>query len=397
MINILDKSQCCGCEACVQVCPKQCISFVEDEEGFFYPSVNTDLCINCCLCEKVCPIINQKNKKEPLKVFAAKNKNEQDLLLSSSGGLFLVLANRIVKEGGVVFGARFDEQWNVVHSYSESEDGIRAFMGAKYVQSRIGSSYMEVRDFLLKGRKVLFTGTSCQIAGLKRFLQRDYENLLTIDVICHGVPSPKVWQRYLTEIQSVVSKANKGSIKSISFRDKRINWKNYSFTLYFTEAPTDRNPPTVSFAHIHREDPYMRLFLSNLILRPSCYKCPAKQGKSLSDLTIADFWGIERFYPDFDDKRGVGLLMVNSEKGKHAMELDEDAMLMKEVSLSEATACNPSYNHSVGIPDKRDKCFQMINSSRKDLNTIVYKLFHISIGTRIKRRIINTFYAFNKK
>lgn len=396
MINILDKSQCCGCEACVQVCPKQCITFVEDTEGFRYPSVNTDQCINCSLCEKVCPVINQNNKKEPLEVFAAKNKNEQDLFSSSSGGLFLIFANRIVKEGGVVFGARFDEHWNVVHSYSETEDGIRAFMGSKYVQSRIGSSYKEARDFLLKGRKVLFTGTSCQISGLKRFLQRDYENLLTIDVICHGVPSPKVWQRYLTEIQLATPMVNKGSIKSISFRDKRINWKNFCFTLSFSETSIDRNPQIVSLTHLHREDPYMRLFLRNLILRPSCYKCPAKQGKSWSDLTIADFWGIERFYPEFDDERGVGLLMVNSEKGRHAMELDVDAMLMKEVSLSEATACNLSYNHSVGNPDKRDKCFQMINSSRMDINTIVHKLFYISIGTRIKRKIINTFHAFIK-
>lgn len=392
MIEITNKADCCGCEACVQVCPKRCISFVEDAEGFRYPSVNTDLCVNCSLCEKVCPVINQNNKKEPLEVFAAKNKNEQDLLLSSSGGIFLILANRILKEGGVVFGARFDEQWNVVHSYSETEEGVRAFMGSKYVQSRIGSSYMEVRDFLLKGRKVLYSGTSCQIAGLKRFLQRDFDNLLTIDMICHGVPSPKVWRRYLTEI----SQDNKGSIKSISFRDKQINWKNFSFTLHFAETSTDRNQSAFSLTHMHKEDPYMRLFLRNLILRPSCYKCPAKQGKSWSDLTIADFWGIEKFYPNFDDERGVGLLMVNSEKGRNAIDLAEDAMLMKEVSLSEATECNPSYYYSVGIPDKRDKCFQMINSSRKDINTIVYKLFHISIGTRIKRKMINTLHAFIK-
>ena len=170
MIEILDKHNCCGCEACVQICPKQCISFNEDAEGFRYPMVDKRICIDCGLCEKVCPILNKTEERKPLKVYAAKNRDEEELLASSSGGLFILFAKEILCQGGVVFGAKFDENWNVVHAYAETEKDLKAFMGSKYVQSRIGNTYREAKDFLEAGRQVLFSGTSCQAAGLKRFL-----------------------------------------------------------------------------------------------------------------------------------------------------------------------------------------------------------------------------------
>ena len=201
MIHILDKHSCCGCAACVQACPKQCISFNEDEQGFRYPLVDESICIDCGLCEKVCPVIHQLDAKKPLKVYAAQNPNEEIRLKSSSGGIFTMLAESVIDEGGVVFGAQFDKNWEVEHAYTESKEGLAAFRGSKYLQSRTGETYKQTRDFLKAGRSVLYSGTSCQIAGLKKFLRKEYENLITVDVVCHGAPSPLVWRTYLDDFK----------------------------------------------------------------------------------------------------------------------------------------------------------------------------------------------------
>ena len=169
----------------------------EDHEGFLYPEGDSTVCIDCGMCEKVCLVINPNEPREPLAVYAAKNTNEKIRLKSSSGGIFTLLAEQIISEGGVVFGAKFDEHWNVIHSYAEKQESLEDFRGSKYVQSVIGDNYKYVKQFLLEERKVLFSGTPCQIAGLKRYLQKEYENLLTVEVVCHGVPSPKVWRDYL--------------------------------------------------------------------------------------------------------------------------------------------------------------------------------------------------------
>ena len=199
MIEIKDKKDCCGCSACVQRCPKQCITLKEDNEGFLYPIVDKKTCIDCGLCEKVCPILHQGEPQKPLKVYAAKNLNEEIRRQSSSGGIFTLLAEQVIQEGGVVFGARFDENWEVKHDYTETIEGLAVFRGSKYVQSRIEDNYKKAEEFLKQGRKVLFSGTPCQIAGLKRFLRKEYEELLTVDFVCHGVPSPGVWRKYLKE------------------------------------------------------------------------------------------------------------------------------------------------------------------------------------------------------
>lgn len=199
MINITEKHNCCGCTACVQRCPKQCISMIEDEEGFLYPHINKDICIDCGICERVCPIINQKKEKHPIKVFACKNKDEKVRMNSSSGGLFTAIAEEIIKKGGVVFGAKFDSKWNIRIAYTETLDGLKEFQGSKYTQAFVDNSYKDAETFLKKGRLVLFSGTSCQIAGLHNYLHCNYDNLLTIDFICHGVPSQKLFRIFLNE------------------------------------------------------------------------------------------------------------------------------------------------------------------------------------------------------
>lgn len=216
MISIQDKDKCCGCAACVQVCPKQCFSFEEDKEGFRYPVADRIKCIDCGLCEKVCPVINQYEATNPIKVYAAINKDEVIRMQSSSGGIFTLLAEKVIREGGVVFGAAFDENWEVQHTYVETIKDLAKLRTSKYVQSRMEDNYQRAKAFLKQGRKVMFTGTSCQIAGLKHFLRKDYDNLLAVDVICHGVPSPMVWRDYLLEIQKAPLGASAG--KNTVFR-----------------------------------------------------------------------------------------------------------------------------------------------------------------------------------
>lgn len=336
MIKIQDKSKCCGCTACLSVCPKQCISMIEDKEGFLYPMVDITKCIDCGLCEKTCPVIDHSESNKPLQIFAAYNRDEDIRKKSSSGGIFTLLAEKIISEGGVVFGARFVENFNVRHDYTETVGELAKFRGSKYLQSRMLDNYTNVKRFLDADRKVLFSGTPCQIAGLKHFLRKPYENLLTVDCVCHGVPSPMAWQSYLKDYDITPAE--------VSFRDKKESWKRYNVTISGKEGRCQSAPYT--------ENVYMNVFLSDLSLRPSCYDCPAKAGRSKSDITLGDFWGIERISPKFDDDRGCSLLMVNTESGEKAVgALD----IAKEPhTYEEAVKGNPSIVRSANIPVYRN-------------------------------------------
>ena len=324
MIQVINKSKCCGCTACISVCPKQCISMEEDSEGFLYPAVDIKQCINCGLCEQVCPMLHVNQSRKPLVVYAAKNPNELIRLQSSSGGMFTLLAEAVIDKGGVVFGARFNKNWEVVHDYTDNKEGLSVFRGSKYVQSKVGDCYKQVKRFLDMGREVMFTGTPCQIAGLKNYLRKDYENLLAVDVICHGVPSPKIWRIYLDEIldrkggkNSVLSHPidEKMEINAIDFRSKSTGWKKYSFALTLSEAKAEGEKNTVLLSSVFTENPFMNAFLCNLSLRPSCYVCPFKAGRSLADITLGDFWGIENLLPDFDDDKGCSVILIYTDNG----------------------------------------------------------------------------------
>lgn len=354
MINIQYEHLCCGCEACVNACPKHCINFKEDEEGFRYPKIDKSTCIDCGLCEKVCPVINQAPPQEPLSVYAAKNTNEEELLKSSSGGIFILLAKLVLRQGGVVFGAKFDEDWKVIHAYAETEGEIQTFMGSKYVQSRIGNTYSQARVFLKQGRKVLFSGTPCQIAGLNHFLRKKYDNLITVDVICHGVPSPKVWGKYLSEVTNNGVKV----IKNCKFRNKDNGWKRFNFKIEYSS----KDKPIIISSY-HKDNLFMRAFLSNMILRPSCYNCKAKSGRSHSDITIADFWGIQNVVPEMDDDKGTGLVLVNSPKGKTII----DTLKIKKAGIAFTTAIkgNKSWSTSVAPHPMRERFFRKMDNTKK--------------------------------
>jgi len=348
-----------------------------DEEGFLYPKTDRERCTDCGLCERVCPFINPLTGSEPKAVFAAKNNDLDSRRRSSSGGLFIALAQQCIADGGVVFGAVFDDEWEVHHVRADNIASVLPMMRSKYVQSRTEDTFSEARALLRQGRKVLFTGTSCQIAGLKRFLRRDYDNLLAVDVICHGVPSPMVWRHYLNEIadkagssemakqqNSTASTASKPLYKvaDVCFREKcrsGFEWEKYGFRITF-ESSDEYGKNTVEHLSAFNDNPYMQCFLQNLCLRPSCYACKAKASTSHSDLTIADFWGVRSVLPTYHDCHGVGLAVAHSEKGRQAL-LRCDVSV-QETTICEATAANPSYYYSVAMPTSRDRFFRLVAS-----------------------------------
>lgn len=352
MINIQNRRECCGCAACVQRCPKQCITMQTDKEGFLYPKVDKEKCIDCGLCEKVCPIINHGEKRTPLAVYAAKNTNEEVRLKSSSGGVFTLLAEPVINGGGVVFGARFNEEWDVVHSYTETIEGLAAFRGSKYLQSNIGDSYKKAEMLLKSGRKVLFSGTPCQIAGLRCYLRKEYENLLTVECVCHGVPSPKVWREYLKEVKA---NSRATSIQDVCFRDKSTGWKGYSVS-YKCKGKQDVYK---RYSAQYYDNPFMRAFLGDFILRPSCYSCVAKAGSSGADIALADFWGIEKILPHFDDDWGCNLLIDYSGRVSY-----ENGCELLAASYEDAVKYNPAVVCSVYKPLNRDFFFFRLNKGR---------------------------------
>lgn len=376
MIDIKDKKLCCGCNACVQRCPKQCISVQEDEEGFLYPIVDLSICIDCGLCEKVCPVLNQGSERNPIEVFAAVNKDDSIRMQSSSGGIFTALAEQIIQEKGVVFGARFDEKWEVKHDYTETIEGLKAFRGSKYVQSRIGDTYSKAEFFLKAGRKVMFTGTPCQIAGLRLFLRKEYENLLSVDIICHGVPSPMIWRKYL---EDKIKQQGMDYIQSISFRGKGTGWKNYSFNIKYKKGYSES-----SFSEYASQNIFMKGFLADLYLRPSCYACPTKKLKSGSDITLGDFWGIQLIKPELDDDKGLTAIIINTKKGKVII---EDLPLIRfTFKYEDVYRGNPALIKSSMLPNKRILFYT--NLKKIPFDILISKLTRISLIYRIKAKVV---------
>ena len=360
MINIEKKTDCCGCHACFNICPKDAIEMKEDEYGFKYPVINQEKCIECGMCKKVCPIINKEKIINEPKTYACINKNEEIRLNSSSGGIFTLIAETILELNGVVFAAQFDDNFNVIHSYVNSKEELYKFRGSKYVQSIIGDTFKKVKKFLEQGKYVLFTGTPCQVEGLYSFLQKDYENLYTQDIICHGVPSPKVWKEYINFRKKIDTK----NPIEISFRNKDEGWKLFNLKFKYNEGEYKKNQNT---------DVYMKAFLNNVSLRDSCYNCNFKKVSRISDITLADFWGIQKIMPKIDDDKGTSLVILNSEKGKKLFEKIKEKIDFKEVNFEEAIKYNPSMIKSVIKPQKRDSFFRDLENL--DFNELEKKYF----------------------
>ena len=345
-----------------------------DSEGFVYPEADAAACVACGLCAEVCPELHAGEQRRPVAVYAARHPAESVLLNSSSGGVFTFLAERILDRGGVVFGARFNEKWEVVHDDAETREAFVRFRGSKYVQSRIGDTYRQAERFLKEGRMVLFTGTSCQIAGLKQFLRREYENLLAVDVICHGAPSPLVWQRYLEDI----SGGDMGKITAVSFRDKQDGWRKYCLSVKADAVELSHVRP---YAGI-----YSRLFLFDLMSRPSCHSCPAKGGRSCSDMTLGDFWGIERVDSSFDDDRGCSVVLVYNPVWSAILE----GLDIRPVTYDQVLPGNPSIERSVTPSINRKYLFRLLQRGQHVVD--IHRLcFDPSFVRRIRRLLFRKF------
>lgn len=349
MIEIKEKDKCSGCHACYSICPKQAITMVEDEKGFKYPVINKELCVNCNLCEKVCPIILNKENKNKVEAYMAINLNDKTRKESSSGGVFTLIAEIILDKKGYVFGAMINKDLKVVHSYVDKKEGLIKFRGSKYVQSNIGNSYKVVKEKLDNDEYVLFTGTPCQVEGLYSYLKKEYDKLYTQDIVCHGVPSPLVYEKYIESLE----KTHKNKITEICFRNKDNGWKNYNFRI---GLKNNKKITEVSAQNI-----YMKAFLKDIILRDSCYNCSFKKKNRNSDITLADFWGIDKIDKEFDDNKGTSLVIVNSKKGNELFNDIKDKIKFRKTDFEEAIKYNPSMIKSVKIPKERKKFFENIN------------------------------------
>ncbi len=345
----IKKESCCGCWACINVCPRDAIEMKEDEEGFLYPSIDEEICSQCELCKKVCPVLNKPQRKGTIEspiVLASWNKDGAIRQVSSSGGVFSVLANSILEEGGIVFGAAFTRDSLVEHKAIFDKEGLGQLRGSKYLQSRIGKTYKEAQGYLKQGKTVLFSGTPCQIGGLYAFLGKEYENLLTCDIVCHGVPSPRVFNKYLEYLETHY---NSKAI-SVSFRDKRLGWKLFSTSIKFE----DNNEYSLPLS----QDAFMIGFLRNIYLRPSCHRCPFTNIYRIGDITLADFWGIGSKRPDLDDDKGTSLILINTEKGRTLFKGCEENLFYSESSLEQAIKGNPCLVQPSKPSKRRDEFFK---------------------------------------
>jgi len=349
MIEITDKKMCSGCHACYSVCPQNCIDMIKDDEGFLYPLVDKDRCIKCGACIRACHILNPYEMDNNPTAYAAYLSDENIRQNSSSGGLFTPLSEYILSLGGVVFGAVFDDKFNVNHSCIEKKEDLEKLRGSKYVQSIIGETHKQAEEFLKQGRKVLFSGTPCQTAGLKFYLKKEYENLYLIDIICHGVPSPKIWEEYL----KLTEDKNNDKVKKISFRDKTKGWRKFSMVFDFKTKK--RQLKTLD------DDRYMYGFLRNIYLRPSCYACVEKSLHRKTDLTIADYWGIENVHSEFSDDKGISLVFVNSEKGDKLFSKINDSVIKIDTDIKKAASYNTAATSSAKPNDNRDAFFNELN------------------------------------
>lgn len=319
MIRITNKKDCCGCSACSQSCPKCCIKMQADEEGFLYPVVDTEKCIHCNLCDKVCPIINRMPEIEkPQKAYVVQIKDEKVLKESTSGGAFTAIAESVIDQAGVVFGASFTNDFRVIHTYAGKKADLVKFRNSKYVQSDTGCTFTQAKELLDDGLPVCYSGTPCQIEGLKRFLGKDYGNLITVDVVCHAVPSPLIWEKYKKFI------AGNQPVQYAAFRDKEPYGYEYS-------QITVKANETWYRAGVE-SDAYLRAFFSNICDRPSCYSCVFKKRYRVSDITLWDCFNIYQFSETLDNNRGATKVLIHSSEGEKLFAAAQDRLKVVEVT-----------------------------------------------------------------
>lgn len=340
-VSTMDQSTCCGCRACEQICPKHCITMNPDIEGFLVPRVDGTVCVDCRLCVAHCAQISLNLRQPELqKVYAAKNIDAEVQMNSTSGGIFDALAKEVLAKGGTVYGCAWNNKLEAMHIGINTDEELKNLHGSKYVQSNLLDTYTEVKNSLNQETVVLFSGTACQIAGLKQFLNKEYSNLITVDVICHGVPSPKLFQAYLEWLGKKIG----GKIFVYDFRNKE---KTAWGLTYKTKTKTKTKTQFINSWF----DPYYTAFLNCDTYRECCYQCHYANENRVSDITLGDYWGVEKQHPKFFDDRGVSLVILNTKKGENIFSvLLADEKIIAELSTFEQAAM---YNENLKSPSVR--------------------------------------------
>ena len=349
MIEIVSRDKCSGCSACFNACGVGALSMETDETGFWFPKIDSDKCVECGACVRVCPAIEKPEytSREP-KAYIAQNKDDETRRQSTSGGAFTAIAQAVIRAGGVVFGAAIDKDYNVSHIWVDNEIDLARFRSSKYVQSWIGKSYQETERFLKDGRKVCFSGTPCQIFGLKKYLGKGYVNLLCVDVMCRAVPSPKVFHKYLEYQKEKYPTYNK-----IVFRDKGRGYSYSGVALFQGEK--------VLYRGGSESDPWLRLFLGGYCNRETCHKCLYQNGVRAADITMWDCWETQNYVPEWDDNKGTTNVIAWTEKGKKCIDQVSDCLRTKEIGIESidtnlhraGTLRKPEYDRETFFSDCR--------------------------------------------
>ena len=361
MILFKDKSECSGCGACMNICPKDAIKMVPDSAGFLYPVIDNNICISCGQCKKVCFYRNSKDLIQSDEVYSAVSKDDNLLMKSASGGIFAEISRAVVEDGGYVYGAAFvksNDELEVRHICASEKEELNQLQGSKYVHSVVGYSYRDVKAKLDGGAKVLFSGTPCQISGLNSYLGKDYDNLFTVDIVCHGVPSQKIFKDY---IACQMKKLN-GKIEKFCFRDKSKGWGLNASFVY-----KDKNGKLRKKTMPFRLSSYYDMFIRSEIYRENCYSCPFADKKRVGDMTIGDFWGIQRQHPElmkanggrYDEEKGVSCVLINTKKGKQLLDLIADKIDIHSSDFEKVSAENFQLLRPSALPDTREQILNL--------------------------------------
>jgi len=374
MINVIDKHDCCGCSGCASICGHKAIEMTTDNEGFLYPEINENLCTDCGLCERVCPIIfrdKSTETRQSIQVYALRNLNEEIWKSSSSGGVFAALAKYCIAKGGIAYGAEYDDNFVVVHRGETTEDGVTRFRGSKFVQSDLRGVFKEIRKNLNNGRELLFSGVPCQVQGLKLFLNKSYPNLTTVDILCHGVPSPKVFADYISYIQ----RHSLLPLKNVFMKDKTFGWGYQNLRLHFGGEVTEFNNPISNL--------WNKVFYDHIANRPSCHKCRFKNLNRAGDISIGDFWGIEKSHPDFHSKKGISLLLVNNSHGMNVFNSIKTNFEYIESNIEECL--QPVLDHSIPEPPERETFWEEYH--KYGFDKTIKRKYGVKNSTNIARNI----------
>lgn len=386
MPNLCEYHLCTGCGACASACQNRCITMQPDEEGFLRPTVDETSCIGCGLCQSACPILNTVESTEVQTVaYAAVHSDEAVRYHSTSGGVFTLLCAYVLERGGAVFGAAYADDFSVVHCCIEKWEDLSKLRTAKYAQSIIGDCYRQAKELLEQGRYVLFSGTPCQIGGLRAFLGKDYEHLLTVDLICHGVPSPDVWRRYI-QYRSEQDAQGERPI-SINLRSKETGWAGYSIHFDYASGKTYSMP--------NSRDPYLRCFVKDLCLRPSCYACKFKGIDRCSDFTLGDYWGVWSQLPELDDNQGISIVLLHSEKAQKLWQRLLPNMKVVQVDVAQCFAENPAALCSAKEPEERGAFLSRYKT--EDFSDLVDALAPIPSPSKANRGVVSLLHRAARK